>query len=142
MTKKGERQSERWSDGEANRAARLWQTNFTDIHGKANKPGLASYRRATLRLIADELGRPFGNVLVRFQRYGVGFTPRPMAPLEKTKATPAALAERIARIKAEEGHSLTGILLGDPPPGFSALDQKRSAHGTKASARMETEQAR
>lgn len=39
----------------------------------------------------------------------------------------AALIERERRDRARAFQSLTGIIFGDPPPGYSALDRRRSA---------------
>ena len=41
--------------------------------------------------------------------------------------SPRALADRARRQAMPESRDLTGILLGDPPAGRSALDQKRES---------------
>lgn len=46
-------------------------------------------------------------------------------PADYTQPDPKALAERARRQRLPETRDLTGILLGDPPAGRSALDQKR-----------------
>jgi hypothetical protein len=40
---------------------------------------------------------------------------------------PEVLAQREARRDARERQSVTSLLCGDPPPGFSALDQLRAS---------------
>ena len=45
-------------------------------------------------------------------------------PADYTQADPKALADRARRQTLPESRDLTGILLGDPPAGRSALDQK------------------
>jgi hypothetical protein len=46
---------------------------------------------------------------------------------------PEALAEREARIDAANLQSLGGTLMGDPPPGFSALEREPVQRKRKAS---------
>lgn len=48
-----------------------------------------------------------------------------LEPLTLSKAPPDRLEEREARYAAAALRTQTQILLGDPPPGFSALDKKR-----------------
>ncbi len=43
------------------------------------------------------------------------------------KAPASVIAERERRYEAANRRSLSASLFGDPPPGFSALDQKKSA---------------
>ena len=45
--------------------------------------------------------------------------------------SPKALADRARRTAQPEARDLTGILLGDPPAGRSALDQKREAEARR-----------
>jgi hypothetical protein len=44
------------------------------------------------------------------------------------------LKERAARQAAKERQSSTSILLGEPPPGFSALDRRRAEAEAAAEA--------
>jgi hypothetical protein len=46
-------------------------------------------------------------------------------PADYTQPDPRALADRARRQATPESRDLTGILLGDPPAGRSALDRKR-----------------
>lgn len=48
-------------------------------------------------------------------------------PLDRVNAHPKALADREMRNALPETRDNTGILLGDPPAGRSALDKKREA---------------
>ncbi len=43
-----------------------------------------------------------------------------------------ALADRARREKTPDTRDVTGRLLGDPPPGRSALDRKRAAEARRA----------
>lgn len=51
-------------------------------------------------------------------------------PADYTQPDPQALADRDRRKLLPESRDLTGILLGDPPAGRSALDRKRDAEKT------------
>lgn len=50
--------------------------------------------------------------------------------------SPKALAERTRRQTQPEARDLTGILLGDPPAGRSALDQMREAEARRAAGQV------
>lgn len=52
---------------------------------------------------------------------------------ETSNPSPKALADRARRRGQPEARDLTGILLGDPPAGRSALDQKREAEAKRVS---------
>lgn len=43
--------------------------------------------------------------------------------------SPEALAEREQRLRTPDTRDMTGQILGDPPPGRSALDKKREEEG-------------
>jgi hypothetical protein len=49
----------------------------------------------------------------------------PSDPAGRTRVSIAALQERDVRSAAADRRQLTGVICGDPPPGFSALDMKR-----------------
>lgn len=52
---------------------------------------------------------------------------KPHPPVMSHRAPPAELlVERAARLSAPQ--TMTGMFFGDPPPGWSALDRKRSSH--------------
>jgi len=42
----------------------------------------------------------------------------------RERASSAALLDRVLRQTMRETQSLTGRLMGDPPPGWSALDRR------------------
>lgn len=48
-------------------------------------------------------------------------------PADKTQPSPKALEDRKRRQAMPDTRDNTGRLLGDPPPGRSALDMKRAA---------------
>lgn len=75
--------------------------------------------------IAAELGRPVRACSERYQteRYRAGRYLK--ARSEKAPSNKAVIdAER--REAALAARSLTGSILGDPPPGYSALDRQRA----------------
>lgn len=55
---------------------------------------------------------------------------------ETSNPSPRALADRARRRAQPEARDLTGILLGDPPAGRSALDQKREAEARRAAGQV------
>lgn len=58
------------------------------------------------------------------------------APGHTEKPSPRALADRERRMAMGEQRDLTGRMLGDPPPGRSALDQKLAAEERARLARL------
>lgn len=107
-----------WSPKEIEIAAVMWQGRFADFHGQDDGP--KGEKERVLTAIAERLRRPYRQVWQRYYDQGPSFH-----TVRKT-ASDRALAERARRKAAEEGMSLTGILLGDPPPGYSALDKRRA----------------
>ena len=75
--------------------------------------------------IAEHLGRRIDNCK---QKYFDTKSRRRAARGESFQAAPnAAIIDRERRERARENASLTAQLLGDPAPGYSALDRRRSA---------------
>ena len=52
-------------------------------------------------------------------------------PADYTQPDPGALADRARRMLMPETRDLTGLLMGDPPAGRSALDRKRETEQPK-----------
>lgn len=86
--------------------------------------------------IARALARSAGSCCVTHSKVKTGtYKPRVVrAPtrseIESTqhfKLTDQHIAAREARRAAADRRSLTATFCGDPPPGYSALDQKRNA---------------
>lgn len=57
---------------------------------------------------------------------------------ETSNPSPKALADRARRTAQPEARDLTGILLGDPLAGRSALDQKREAEARRAAGQQQS----
>jgi hypothetical protein len=65
----------------------------------------------------------------------------PSAKAPEEKPSPKALADLKRRQAMGERSDLTGRMLGDPPPGRSALEQKLEAERRRAEALAALEQA-
>lgn len=96
-----------WTEGETRRAERMREENHSAIE------------------IAAALGRTVESVKAKLAY----FSPRgAKGEGEPRPAVSAfALAQRERRCVAAGCRDLTAELMGDPPPGFSALDRKRAA---------------
>ncbi len=104
----------------------------------AAERGVWGGRKKAVALIAAKLNRTKAAVGQRLHVYGVKFAGPARAVI---CAPPAGRAHPPgpptfvpARVAAERDHrklltaaSLTAELMGDPPPGYSALDRKRAA---------------
>jgi hypothetical protein len=110
-----------WSDIEMTTAAELWQARFVDIHGEDCTTRLARYR--VFVTIGKALSRTPFSVETRLRLFGPSFG----LGFKSNGASAHAFAELAARKEAREHQSITGRTFGDPPPGFSALDRRRSA---------------
>lgn len=51
---------------------------------------------------------------------------RPASGAGRERATPTPAAIAAAQARHDAARTLTGLLMGDPPPGFSALDRRNS----------------
>lgn len=78
----------------------------------------------TVKMIADAVGRSPSAVDAR--RRQIGFWPK-IGPIiaARNRISERLMDDAAARASASESHSLVGAMMGDPPPGFSALDRKR-----------------
>lgn len=77
--------------------------------------------------VGEAMGRSRNSVQARAERLMWGsdevYT-RLRIPASWTEPPSTVLAEREQRVGARERMSLTASLCGDPPPGYSALDQR------------------
>lgn len=111
-----------WTEAEVEQAAAIWERDHVSRYGGARGPNGSQLEVCTT--IAEALGRSVGSVLTRFQDCGPAFVGR-------RKAHPAAIVltpeeyDRQRRNEARDRMNLTGLVLGDPPPGYSALDKMR-----------------
>lgn len=83
--------------------------------------------RMSTAQIAEVLGLDVKQVAVKFYNQGYRSSgTRTTGNATNNRASPEAMAEREARTAAASRRSQTAEFFGDPPPGFSALDRKRS----------------
>jgi hypothetical protein len=113
-----------WTPQDIAVAAGIFQRLFVDVHGD---DGPAPARTAVLQAIAQKLNRTPVGVWQRFRDNGPSFN----AGGSARKVSAQALALRAARKEAEYARDITASVFGDPPPGFSALDRKRSREAAR-----------
>jgi hypothetical protein len=116
-----------WTAAEIATAARLW----AELTAAGVPPGPAYAE------IGRALGRKPAAVQSRRKNFGESFAASPRSKLPPTRVTageataPRAslllLAARDRRSAALDRRDLTARLMGDPPPGYSALDRSRKA---------------
>lgn len=84
----------------------------------------------TIPEIAEELDIDERRVHGKFTAEGYR-TRRDTGTIRRTKEpSPAAEASRASRHIARLNQNTTGFIMGDPPPGFSALDKRRQKEST------------
>jgi hypothetical protein len=77
-------------------------------------------------MIAAAIGRTETAVKMRWRDFGAGFSAN-TRPADRTKPfVPSAESVRLADARARQ--DAVSALLGDPPPGFSALEQMSGRH--------------
>ena len=123
-----------WMTHEINLLAEMWRDRVTAVYGDGPLP--AGYKTQVIAEVAAALGRTRKGVRVRIERQGTAFVEVEQSePVARGAAAcavrdrpldPRVAAARDARAFASTGRSLTACILGDPPPGYSALDQKRA----------------
>ena len=74
------------------------------------------------KLIGVATGRGFESAWNRYHHFGPSFGTEGCV---RGAPRPRTLAERAARDEARDKRNLTAVFFGDPPPGYSALDQRR-----------------
>lgn len=116
---------ETWNDDQIKQAAALWREHVAR-NGKSKEDAY--------RIIAAHIDHSARGVEARYRRCGphfaVSHAARPSRTYhfahiqleQRVEPSPIALAERDARINLAP-QSTTAMLMGDPPPGRSALDQ-------------------
>lgn len=114
-----------WSEADMALAQAHWRALFVDVYG-GSAPRDA--RRLVFESIGAALQRTPTAVENRLRLYGASFGLNPASkPLERPVEVSQAMIERDARKRAEACRSITANFFGDPPPGYSALDQRRQA---------------
>jgi hypothetical protein len=107
-----------WTPTEIRRAAAIFQRDYTDHYGEDGPQGA---QRAAFRKIASELNRSMDSVASRYVSMGPSFSAGP----RRGTLSEQAFADKERRNAAYGQRSLTATVLGDPPPGYSALDKRR-----------------
>jgi hypothetical protein len=113
----------RWTDADMTLAQTRWRELFVDVYG-------VSAPRHERFLIFEQIGRELqrsgpaveNRLRIHGASFGLSAASKPLAlPVEISQA----MVEREARKRAEAHRSITASFFGDPPPGYSALDQRR-----------------
>ena len=90
---------------------------------------LSAYARgADTAALAARFGIDVTTVRRYARRAGIFRGPKPRRPPEHHLADLDTERDRIERLTAYDRRSLTGSCCGDPPVGFSALEQRKARH--------------
>jgi hypothetical protein len=111
-----------WSEDEKALAADLWRALITDIYEDEEAP--VAVRRTAMIQISAEIGRSYASVIARRINFGTTFGAGLLGP---RRIPEKSMAERDRRTLARSQRDLTAQFFGDPPPGYSALDQRRNS---------------
>lgn len=115
----------RWTEAEMAIAQARWREMFMDVYGEHASP---SQRQLIFDIIGRELKRTPTAIEWRMRDFGASFGLNPESkPLAAPVEISQAMIEREARRAAENRRSVTATFFGDPPPGYSALDQRRQS---------------
>jgi hypothetical protein len=110
-----------WTEADMTLAQARWYELFVDA---------AHPRHRVCEIMGTELKRTATAVASRLRTHGASFglhvASKPIAE-RRDEAVSQAIIEREARKAAEARRSITANFFGDPPPGYSALDQRRQA---------------
>ncbi|EJN14729.1 hypothetical protein PMI42_01702 [Bradyrhizobium sp. YR681] len=109
-----------WTMTDIRKAAAIWQRDFADHYGDSDGPwGKQGEVCATIGLA---IGKSAAGVTARYLRFGPAFT----AGRHGSGPSEQAYAELERRGAAAGRRDLTAAVFGDPPPGYSALDKRRT----------------
>jgi hypothetical protein len=107
-----------WTPDESRHAAKIWQEHITDLYGDDDTALPYGAKFKAIHLIAAALDRSIGSVHARHLAQGPSFG----AGLRRDSGVPVrVLADRDAWLEARLQQPHFAALMGDPPPGFSAL---------------------
>jgi hypothetical protein len=116
----------RWTDADMTLAEQRWRDLFVNVYGESAS---RHDRYPVFEIIGRELKRTASAVENRLRLYGASFglttASKPLVP--KVAEVSQAEIEARARYAAQLRQSPCARLMGDPPPGYSALDQRRQA---------------
>jgi hypothetical protein len=112
-----------WTNADMEHAQARWRELFVDVYG-------VSAPRHERFLIFEQIGRELQRsgpaVENRLRVYGASFGLNPASkPISTPVETSQAMIDRDIRKRAEAHRSITASFFGDPPPGYSALDERR-----------------
>jgi hypothetical protein len=119
---------EEWTAEQIALAAEIWQREVSDVYGSDPPRGL---RERVIHNIAARIDRKTWSVARRLSDHGPSFGApmiRGLGSLEAKRAPPELLVDREHRARAATRRTLTQVVLGDPPPGYSALDRLATTH--------------
>jgi hypothetical protein len=113
-----------WSADHMARAETLWRDLFINVHGEDPSRAL---QYPVFEIIGREIGRTASAIESRLRSHGPTFSINPSRGPVARQDTEAlqALVDARARYAARIRQNPCAILMGDPPPGYSALDQRR-----------------
>lgn len=124
------------------RRGRYWRTDEIAMAAMLYRANARVGRGAQARIcrdIAAAIGRTTNQVRMRLHLHGPTFSgpaikraSRPVPQIERRtasswNASADAVADCARRNEAAARRTLTASILGDPPPGYSALDRSRRA---------------
>ena len=99
-----------------------WRELFVNVYGERASP---QQRYAVFEIIGRELQRSPSAIENRLRLYGASFGLRAASkPLTQPAEVSQAMCDRAFRLAAQLKQDPVARMLGDPPPGYSALDQK------------------
>lgn len=110
-----------WTDADMAHAEKRWRELFVDVWGTSAP---RHERHLIFEVIGRKLGRTASAVEHRLRYFGASFglyaASKPLTqPVEVSQAMLDARERNAARLRQDP----CSALMGDPPPGFSALDQ-------------------
>jgi hypothetical protein len=112
-----------WTTEDMALADARWRELFVNVYGKHASP---QQRWQVLEVIGRALDRTPSAVENRLRLYGASFGLNAASkPLTQPAEVTEAMRERAVRLAAQLRQDPVSRLLGDPPPGYSALDQAR-----------------
>lgn len=119
-----------WSEAEQQTLDRIWRARVTEVSGDVVPFGV---KAKVLAEIAAATGRTISAVWQRVYQHRTDIPFKPRRAIVACCCHSVQLAPELAaaarrRADARQAATLTAQLCGDPPPGFSALDEKQAEH--------------
>lgn len=116
-----------WTPQDIRVAAQMWQRDVIDRFGDDEADWPRGVKNLALVAIAAALHRRIETVHSRYDNYGPSFASRRQLGrlLDRRHVSLDVLAARERRNAALDARDVTAAIMGDPPPGYSALDRMR-----------------